>query len=67
MNHRDRIEDVQCESVANRHSPTPWPSMVIVRERLNDDGSVEAVSRRRVYSHILGGDHIVEELVNGQA
>ncbi len=55
----ERIEAAGPVSVS-RFSPTPQPYTTLVRERVNPDGTKTVVSKKRIYSHILGGCEIVD-------
>ncbi len=58
---KDRIGEEEVVSISSRYDPIPMPYMLHIREKFNDDGTVEGVHRKRVYSHILGGSFIVDE------
>jgi len=46
---RERIGDVGPVSVVGRHSPTPGPYTLIIRDLYIDGKFVREVSRKRVY------------------
>lgn len=55
---KDRVEDI-VPQVKSRFDPIPEPYMLHIRERFNDDGTVETVHRKRVYNN---GTIVNEEL-----
>jgi hypothetical protein len=60
--YRNRIEVSECVSVISRYDPTPKPYSLHIRERFNDDGTVDVIHRKRVYSNILGGGFIIDDI-----
>ena len=56
---RDRMEipGLDLTSPKNRSDPTPRGYLLHIRERFNDDGTVELIHRKRVYDD----DTIVDE------
>lgn len=62
MEIKDRIEIGDVASAAkSRFDPIPRPYMLHIRERFNDDGTVEVIHRKRVYDSVLGGCTIIDE------
>ena len=53
MEIRERIGEQELVSVVDRFAPTPRPYTLLIRERFNDDGTVDVISRKRIYSSIL--------------
>ena len=61
MEYRDMVGKMECTDVS-RFNSTPEPYMLCIRDEYDDGGIfVKEVSRKRVYSNILGGWRIVEE------
>lgn len=62
MEIRDRTEESELIEITDRYAPTPAPYMLHIRERFNDNGTIDVVHRKRVYSN----GEIIDENINNR-